>query len=187
MRINLNKKGFTIIEVVLVLAIAGLIFLMVFIALPAMQRAQRDTQRRNDYSALSTAITNYMTNNNGRFPSACTSTLTNGSASTSDSGICSSTLKYINSLDQGGATGFADDPSGNDYALNVKKLTGAASEVTALTVTNTTDGSYVWVYQNADCSAKDSNDQSMPAYKQGSRNFAIYGQLENGTYCSESK
>ncbi len=30
-----NKKGFTIIEVVLVLAIAALIFLMVFIALPA--------------------------------------------------------------------------------------------------------------------------------------------------------
>ena len=38
-----NKKGFTIIEVVLVLAVAGLIFLMVFLALPALQRAQRDT------------------------------------------------------------------------------------------------------------------------------------------------
>ena len=37
---NINsKKGFTIIEVVLVLAIAGLIFLMVFVALPALQRA----------------------------------------------------------------------------------------------------------------------------------------------------
>ena len=33
---NQTKKGFTIIEVVLVLAIAGLIFLMVFIALPAL-------------------------------------------------------------------------------------------------------------------------------------------------------
>ena len=31
-----TKKAFTIIEVVLVLAIAGLIFLMVFIALPAL-------------------------------------------------------------------------------------------------------------------------------------------------------
>ena len=39
-----NKKGFTIIEVVLVLAIAGLIFLMVFLALPALQRSQRDSQ-----------------------------------------------------------------------------------------------------------------------------------------------
>ena len=41
-----DKGGFTIIEVVLVLAIAGLIFLMVFIALPALQRSQRDTERR---------------------------------------------------------------------------------------------------------------------------------------------
>ena len=53
-----KEKGFTIIEVVLVLAIAGLIFLMVFIARPALQRGQRDTQRRDDvrcgsrYSAL---------------------------------------------------------------------------------------------------------------------------------------
>lgn len=43
-----SKKGFTIIEVVLVLAIGGLIFLMVFIALPALQRSQRDTQRKDD-------------------------------------------------------------------------------------------------------------------------------------------
>ena len=41
-----NKKGFTIIEIVLVLAIAGLIFLMIFVALPALQRSQRDTQRK---------------------------------------------------------------------------------------------------------------------------------------------
>ena len=54
-----TKQGFTIIEVVLVLAIAGLIFLMVFIAWPALQRSQRDTQRRNDYSMLSTAISNF--------------------------------------------------------------------------------------------------------------------------------
>ena len=47
-----TKKGFTIIEVVLVLAIAGLIFLMVFLALPALQRSQRDTQRKNDISRL---------------------------------------------------------------------------------------------------------------------------------------
>ena len=43
-----HRKGFTIIEVVLVLAIAGLIFLMIFIAFPALQRGQRNTQRRRD-------------------------------------------------------------------------------------------------------------------------------------------
>ena len=43
-----DKKGFTIIEVSLVLAIAGLIFLMIFIALPALRRTQRDSARRED-------------------------------------------------------------------------------------------------------------------------------------------
>ena len=48
MNVQRKQKGFTIIEVVLVLAIAGLIFLMVFIALPALQ--------------------NYATNNRGSLP-----------------------------------------------------------------------------------------------------------------------
>ena len=61
---NINsKKGFTIIEVVLVLAIAGLIFLMVFVALPALQRSQRDTARRNDMARVSTSLVQYQTNN----------------------------------------------------------------------------------------------------------------------------
>ena len=47
-----NKNGFTVIEVVLVLAIAGLIFLMVFIAFPALARSQRDAKRRDDISIL---------------------------------------------------------------------------------------------------------------------------------------
>lgn|SRR5690606_24882895 len=64
-----NEKGFTIIEVVLVLAIAALIFLMVFIALPALQRSQRDTQRKNDLSRVLTRITDYQSNNRGRLPS----------------------------------------------------------------------------------------------------------------------
>lgn len=63
-----TRGGFTIIEVVLVLAIAGLIFLMVFIALPALQRSQRDSQRRNDLGKVTEAITNFQTNNQGRLP-----------------------------------------------------------------------------------------------------------------------
>ena len=64
-----NKKGFTIIEVVLVLAIAGLIFAMVFIALPALQRSQRDHSRENDASVVAAAITkwNSANRNSGTF------------------------------------------------------------------------------------------------------------------------
>jgi len=65
-----KEKGFTIIEVVLVLAIAGLIFLMVFIALPALQRSQRDTQRKQDLSRAMTALTQYQSNNRNNLPGA---------------------------------------------------------------------------------------------------------------------
>lgn len=67
-----TQKGFTIIEVVLVLAIAGLIFLMVFIALPALQASQRDTARKNDVSTVAAAITQYTSNNRGLFPTTVT-------------------------------------------------------------------------------------------------------------------
>ena len=59
-------KGFTIIEVVLVLAIAGLIFLMAFVALPALQRAQRDQARKNDVGLVADAIKRWQGNNRGR-------------------------------------------------------------------------------------------------------------------------
>ncbi len=58
-------EGFTIIEVVLVLAIAGLIFLMVFLALPALQRAQRDTQRKQTISRIAAALEQARINKRG--------------------------------------------------------------------------------------------------------------------------
>lgn len=63
-----KKDGFTIIEVVLVLAIAALIFLIVFLAVPALQRSQRDTQRRNDMSRFLSQLQNYQANNKGQVP-----------------------------------------------------------------------------------------------------------------------
>ncbi len=45
---QLNRGGFTLIEVVLVLAIGGLIFLLAFIAFQQVSANRRDTQRRND-------------------------------------------------------------------------------------------------------------------------------------------
>ena len=73
-----SKEGFTIIEVVLVLAVAGLIFLMVFIALPALQRSQRDTQRRQSISSVHAALTQYQTNHSTKadnLPTAGTCTV----------------------------------------------------------------------------------------------------------------
>lgn len=65
---RINKKGFTIIEIVLVLAIGGLIFLMVFVALPSLQRSQRNTQRRRDVDRVLQAILDYQKHNSGKLP-----------------------------------------------------------------------------------------------------------------------
>jgi len=92
-----KEKGFTIIEVVLVLAIAGLIFLMVFIALPALQRGQRDTQRKQDISRAQTKINDYQSNNRNSLPSNWDEFAT----------------KYLRA---GGDT--FTDPSGSDYVFD---------------------------------------------------------------------
>lgn len=63
-----QTEGFTILEVVLVLAIAGMIFLMVFIALPQMRRSQRDTERRDDMMFFVEAVKKFQSNNRGVLP-----------------------------------------------------------------------------------------------------------------------
>ena len=66
------KKGFTLVEAVLVLAVAGLIFAIVFTALPALQVSSRDTDRESDMLKLISEIKNYQTNNRGGLPGGST-------------------------------------------------------------------------------------------------------------------
>jgi len=103
-----GKKGFTIIEVVLVLAIAGLIFLMVFIALPALQQAQRNTQRENDLSRFLTAVTDFQSNNNGQLPFTNTSNATGIGVMTG-----ANTIALLANAGQTFATRYIDAGCGN--------------------------------------------------------------------------
>ncbi len=70
---KLNKKGFTLIEVVLVLAIGGLIFLLAFLAFRQASGNRRDTARRADAGRVVAEIQNFAADKNGAFPTAsCT-------------------------------------------------------------------------------------------------------------------
>jgi type IV pilus assembly protein PilA len=61
--------GFTIIEVMIVLAIAALILVVVLVAIPQLQRNQRNNARQNDTSRVLTAVQSWSSNNNGKpFP-----------------------------------------------------------------------------------------------------------------------
>lgn len=63
-----KEKGFTIIEVLIVLAIAGLILLIVFLAVPALQRNSRNTQYKNQVASYLGAVNEWSNNNNGKVP-----------------------------------------------------------------------------------------------------------------------
>ena len=63
-----NQSGFTIVEVMIVLAIAGLILAIVFIAVPALQRNSRNTQRRSDMASFRAQFETWTSNNNGKLP-----------------------------------------------------------------------------------------------------------------------
>lgn len=65
-----SSGGFTIIEVLIVLAIAGLILLIVFLAVPTLQRNARNTQRKTDAAAVAAAVANFISNNGGTLPIA---------------------------------------------------------------------------------------------------------------------
>lgn len=147
-----NKKGFTIIEVVLVLAIAGLIFLMVFVALPALQRSQRDTQRRNDMSRVDTSLVQYQTNH-----SNLSENLPNtGNADVSWTGLedntfgtngcganiaCQFIRDYMNtgSSENDGKTNNFEDPDGSPYSIVITR-NWSLHTPTAVTYTPTAGG-----------------------------------------------
>ena len=178
-----TKKGFTIIEVVLVLAIAGLIFLMVFIAFPALQRGQKDTQRRDDMARFSSQLAQYQANNYSKVP-------------TDVSGWNDFIARYL----RGDGDTFAD-PSGVNYHVKTNGSETSGGEtysgdgsVTGNAITKCTESScaqassddtpanaIIRIYTNATCSGED------PTYKKGDKYIAFTYKLEGaGIYCGHN-
>lgn len=160
MNIKQLSKGFTIIEVVLVLAIAGLIFLMVFVALPALQSGQRDTARKQDVGNVGTAITNYSTANRGALPPNAMPT------TSSDLGTP--------------GNGFLSSVSNNTSAVNIQ----------AYTATATATDSVIDIYKAARCgSVSGSNKKEVSLTPGTTRQYVMVTLLENGggvAYCQNS-
>jgi len=96
------QKGFTIIEVMIVLAIAGLILVVVLVAVPQLQRSQRDSNRENIVSRVSTEVSNYASNNNGRLPFQSSTTVDDFED------------RYLD-----GEVDIANPQTGNDYSVDI--------------------------------------------------------------------
>ena len=178
-----NKKGFTIIEVVLVLAIAGLIFLMVFIALPALQRSQRNTQREDDLSRFLTAANDYQTNNNGKTPFGKTSSANGGIDSNFVKRYIDDKCKPAGSGKYTECAGQFTDPDGTIYGMKwVSKLGTSSKNVqiakqdSAATEIGWPNAHMVTVYTNATC-----GDEGKADHGSGERQYAMFYVLEGGS------
>ena len=190
----MNKKGFTIIEVVLVLAIAGLIFLMVFLALPALQRSQRDTQRREDWAGFITQISNYQTNNRGKIPGGAVSTQSKDAWEEFINNYLRPTETYTltSTGDTDSAPTYASgyepidfvDPDGQPYYIaDINKDMSDTSQTLAGDKSLTWDDNkhQIYVYINATC------DGENAVVSSGSRKVAIRAKFEGGgVYCGNN-
>jgi len=126
---KLREEGFTIIEVLIVLAIAGLIMLIVFLAVPALQRNSRNTQVKNSASAILAAVSEFENNNNGQIPTTVT-VGTDGTVTISGSATTTSSTAKV----QGGytvTTGTAMPTQTGSFVVNVGyKCLGNAFDTT---------------------------------------------------------
>lgn len=96
-----NQKGFTLIEILVVIGILAVLFAIALVAInPARQFSQaNNTKRRSDVNALLNAIHQYAADNKGALPSAITtSVLTIGNA-VGQTDVCAAVVtKYIAAL-----------------------------------------------------------------------------------------
>ncbi|MBR3253794.1 type II secretion system protein [Candidatus Saccharibacteria bacterium] len=189
----MRKKGFTLIEVALVLAIAGLIFMMVFITLPQVWRTQRDTQRRDDMLTFVQRLKNFQTNNNrGALPSK-NSSATTISFTRSDATNTAITPATDKTSWQAFYRDFFDDsftdPVGEPYKIVVTKCTNSArydqacdiSEANAANNATFPNEYKIYVVEGAKCNG----EQAVGAAN--TRKVAVLYKLEGGgVYCGES-
>ena len=85
--IKSTKSGFTLIEIVIVLAIAAVIIGLVFLIVPNAQKSARDTKIQSNSNALSGSMETYIAGNGGTvavdltklsLPAGCGTVTTNG-------------------------------------------------------------------------------------------------------------
>lgn len=155
MRTNLQKRneGFTIIEVMIVLAIAGLIMLIVFLAVPALQRNSRNTQRKNDVANIAAAVNEWSQNNKGALPKDTTEVAAAGALAKPGFYTIVNTFSEATST-----TGVANTATVDTYQLVMKAKcgsvtpSGAGATPVAASATSGSARSFVMLYAVEDAS-----------------------------------
>lgn len=197
---NSTKKGFTIIEVVLVLAVAGLIFLMVFLALPALQRSQRDTERKQDIAMVVTALHNWKAANRGKGYAALGDSKTEENTTASDYDKKNGLNTQLNSIENNplnNYVGFRTDDNSNKndssslLSLNtsfIKTYSANNSSIVRIPIGFFKEKRVIGIIVNMGCNdmeALENGDVILKDKKPGTA--AVIHSLESGgAYCQEA-
>lgn len=171
-----SGKGFTIIEVVLVLAIAGLIFLMVFIALPALQRGQRDAQRKQDLSRVSVQMTNYISSSRGAI-------IPNNDSSGK---LASFVKNYLRRNGETPPSNFSTE-AGDDYKDPTGPANGGDPNYTLLDGQKPTQLGQIGYYSGNICSADTSDGVTTTGASSRSYSLTIELESQNIPYCIDNR
>lgn len=205
-----NKKGFTVIEAVLVVAIAGLIFLAMAIAIPMLIRSQQDTDRRKDINSLIAKVQEYQANNRKALPSMGTASTLFYQAQATTRFQSSTTNDWTEFLNNNLPNTYYDstnnfhnnfeDPNGNLYQFSIvpcatsevggscnetyyqKDASGSKDQISKYFEAKFPNDYTILIVLNAKCQSS----QKVIAAP-GNKNLAILYKLEtNDTYCTNN-
>lgn len=188
MKTNLKKlnQGFTIIEVMIVLAIAGLILAIVFFAVPQLQRNARDNQRQSMTTRLKAELDTYSSNNQGTYPFVgVPATLAGATLCNSQAPVPQNCGDFFSRYVNGGKVNIKDPTTGGDTNVYYTASTtnpGSSGGAPANWAVGTT-----WIYVGDKCQG----DQITAGASVGSatsKQYAVLTALDrSGTfYCVDN-
>lgn len=207
-----KKSGFTILEATLVIALAGLLFAAIAIAIPALIRSQRDTDRRHDISAIINKIKEYQSNNRKALPSIGETDRLFYQGSENGGFQTTSTTQWSSFLNNDLPRVYYDadntfhneftDPNGNLYRFSIVSCdssVGVGGSCNQTQYQYGADGGMIRAI-NTFLNAQFPNDylilivlnskcgsDNSPIYVPGNKSLSIMYRLENtGTYCENN-
>jgi prepilin-type N-terminal cleavage/methylation domain-containing protein len=141
MKLRSNQKGFTLVELLIVIGILAVLLAIVLIAVNPQQQFKdaNQTARRADVNAILNAISAYAADNEGQLPAGITATAKtiNDTGGVADIDLCATLVPtYIADLPLDPVTG-TEDPAGSvcsevgaDYDTQYTVVSSAGNRVT---------------------------------------------------------
>ncbi len=140
-----GSAGFTIVEILIVLAVILILGALVFVTYNGIQQKTRDTERKTDVNALHGQLEAYQAQN-GKYPTL---------ANFNDATFRSTNMKGLDAANlqdpKGNAQALVAAPSSTAYSYSVAPANcdnGAGGDCTSYTLTATLEGGGTYVKQS---------------------------------------